>query len=55
MRIAVPELSVLEIGGIFSLHFVQDILTSSKYLTDIGLSIVFNPQFVQDILTLKID
>ena len=55
VRIAVPELSVLEIGGIFNLHFVQDILTSSRYLTDIGLGIVFNPQFVQDILTLKID
>ena len=55
MRIAVPELSVLEIGGIFNLQFMQDFLTSSRYLTDIGVGIVFNPQFVQDILTLKID
>ena len=36
MRIAVPELSVLEIGGIFNLQFVQDILTFKKYSTDIG-------------------
>ena len=35
MRIAVPELSVLEIGGIFNLQFVHDILTFKKYSTDI--------------------